>query len=141
MPKKPNRPADDMPQVNEDGLIDDEYSDESLDDVDSLDALDVPAALRDESVLLEMSDDSDGIEELDLHSVRGTMDHDPDGTMRRKVVDDAEMGLASEPHTPEELADAAIGHELRGKGAVTRDDELHGERLFDRRGDEDESRP
>ncbi len=29
------------------------------------------------------------------------------------------------------VEDAAIGHGLRGRGAVTRDDEVHGEALLD----------
>lgn len=145
MAKTPKRAADDMrdnardnaPNDDDAGLINDEYTDDSLDDPFALDALDVPAALEDESVLVDMADDSDGIEELDVRSARTTLDNDQDGTAVHRVVDDAEMGLAAEPHTPEELADAAIGHELRGRGAVRRDDELHGELLFDRIPDED----
>lgn len=130
MAKTPKqRPADDMPQ-GDDGLVNDEYSDDSLEEVNSLDALDVPSALQDDSVLNEMADDSDGIEELDVLAREANPRVD-DGGNRRHNIDDAEMGLGAEPHSTDELADAAIGHELRGRQAVTRDDQVHGERLFD----------
>lgn len=48
-----------------------------------------------------------------------------------EVADDADMGLGAEPRSAEELEDAAIGHELKGAAGVTRDDEVHGERMFD----------
>lgn len=143
MAKTPKRPADDMsqgaapePSNDDPGLINDEYSDDAL-DVYELDALDVPGALIDESVLNEMADDSDGIEELDVLSVEGArnMNTDDNGS-HRGAPDDAEMGLGAEPRSPDELADAAIGHELRGRGAVTRDGEVHGEAMFDRPDDE-----
>lgn len=139
MANTPKRRPDDMPPDDDDaGLINDEYTDDSLDDPFALDALDVPGALQDESVLADVAQGTgDGIEELDLSSVRTSFDNEPDGTATHKVVDDAEMGLSAEPHTPEELADAAIGHELRGRGAVRRDDELHGEFLLDPLPDED----
>ena len=150
MAKTPKHPADDMPQgaaqgaaqggaqgesavpSNDDpGLINDEYSDDSL-EVHELDALDVPGALRDASVLNEMADDSDGIEELDVLLAESAGSRITGDNGHNGGPDDAEMGLGAEPHTPEELADAAIGHELRGRRAVTRDGELHGEAMFDR---------
>lgn len=111
------------------GPVNDEYTDESL-DVMELDALDVPGALRNESVLADVADDSDGIEEIDLDPNGASMDTYDTGA-RHRVVDEADMGLGSEPRSAEELEDASIGHALRGRGAVTRDDEVHGELLFD----------
>ena len=138
MAKTPKRPADDMPQGaaaepsdNDAGLINDEYTDDAL-DVYELDALDVPGALRDESILNEMADDSDGIEELDVLSAEGARNLSTDDVGgHHGGPDDAEMGLGAEPRSPDELADAAIGHELRGRRAVTRDGEVHGEAMFD----------
>ena len=111
------------------GPVNDEYTDEAL-DVYELDALDVPGALRDESVLADVADGGDGIEEIDLIPTTGGMDTYDTGA-RHKVVDEADMGLGSEPRSAEELEEASIGHALRGRGAVTRDDEVHGELLFD----------
>lgn len=127
-PPNESRPERREESRDEDGLLNDEYSDESLEDSGGLDAMDVPLALRSDSVLADVADDVDGIEELDLlplYDERNTAD----GGVRMR--DDAEMGLGAEPHSAEELEDAAIGRELRGRAAHTRDDEVHGERLFD----------
>lgn len=115
---------------DDEGLLVDEYTSEAYDDPEALDALDVPMALDDESVLDQIADGGDGIEEVELSAGGAAMDTVDTGA-RRPPIDMADMGLGAEPRTPEELADAAIGHELRGRGAVTRDDELHGERLLD----------
>ncbi len=96
---------------DEDGLVVDEYSDEDFAEDEAIDALDVPRALQDDDVLIDVSEDSDGIEEVELS---------------RSPADDAEMGLGAEPHTADELERA-----LRGPAGVTRDDEVHGERLLD----------
>ncbi|WP_309669598.1 hypothetical protein [Gemmatimonas sp.] len=56
---------------------------------------------------------------------------DADGLVVDEHSDDADMGLGAEPRSAEELEDAAIGHELKGAAGVTRDDEVHGERMFD----------
>jgi hypothetical protein len=130
--KRSARPDD---EPSDEGIIHDEYTDPELDDVHELDALDVPGALVDEGILDEMADDADGIEELDVLPVSGrimdTVDTGARMGARRAANDEADMGFGAEPRSPEELEDASIGHELRGRGAVTRDDELHGELLLD----------
>jgi hypothetical protein len=127
---KPAPRPDDDPS-DEAGLINDEYTDDAL-DVPELDALDVPAALVGEDVLADVADTGgDGIEEIDILPVSGLGMDTIDTGDRRPVVDEADMGLGAEPRSPEEMEEAAIGHALRGKAAVTRDDELHGELLLD----------
>jgi hypothetical protein len=125
MTRKPGRP-DDLPEDDagevreEDGLLVDAYTSEAFEDRDAIDVMDVPQALDDEDVLDEVVDDGDGIESISLADVR--------------MDDEADMGLGAEPRTPEELERAAIGTALRGRAAVTRDGEVHGERLFDQPG-------
>jgi hypothetical protein len=133
---EPQPGPNDPPDLN-DGLVHDEYTDPSLEGVDELDALDVPAALRSERVLADVAAGSDGIEEIDLHPDGAGMDTVDTGA-RQHLSGEGDMGFGAEPHTPEEMADAAIGHALRGRGAVTRDDEVHGELLFDSPDDDDE---
>jgi hypothetical protein len=116
---------------DDDGLLVDEYSSEAFGDPDALDALDIPAALEDEDVLEDIADDSDGIEEVDVLAAGQAMDTVDSGARRPAPTDEAEMGLGAEPRSPEELEDAAIGRALRGRAGVTRDDEVHGERLLD----------
>lgn len=111
---------------DDDGLLVDEYTSEAFDDPEALDALDVPRALVDESVLDEVADAGDGVREVD--------------PSQAAPPEEGDMGLGAEPHSPDELADAALGHELRGRRAVTRDDEVHGERLLDRAPGEDDAR-
>jgi hypothetical protein len=126
-------PEDELGQVHdEDGLVVDEYTSEAFDDPDDLDAMDVPAALVNESVLDEIADDADGIEEVDVAAGGAPMDTVDTGA-RRPANDDADMGFGAEPRSPEELERAAIGGALKGKAGVTRDDEVHGERLLDAR--------
>ena len=144
MARDPNRrpdetPADDEP--SDDGIIHDEYTDESLEGVDRLDALDVPSALRDESLLADVADSGDGIEEIDVDPIAGGMMDTIDTGARSDhhvAVDEAEMGLGAEPRSIEELEEASIGSALRGRGAVMRDDEVHGEALFDSPDDVDD---
>ena len=109
---------------DDEGLLVDEYTSEAFGDPDALDALDVPRALVDEAVLDDVADAGGGIDEVD--PTAGSLEEEGD------------MGLGAEPRSPEELADAAIGRELRGRRGVTRDDEVHGEHLLDRApGEED----
>jgi len=105
---------------DDDGLRVDEYTSDAYDDPEALDALDVPRALTDESVLTDVADPGSQLVEID-----------PDGSSS-PTDDEAKMGLGAEPRSPEELADAAIGRELRGRRGVTRDGEVHGEGLLDR---------
>ena len=119
-PVPPSMPAQDGDVVRDgDGLVVDEYSDASLVSEDDMDVLDRPAALDDEDVLAEVADDADRTSEINRSE-----------SSRNDEVD-AEMGLGAEPRSAEELEDAAIGHELKGKAGVTRDDEVHGVRMFD----------
>ncbi|MES2522802.1 MAG: hypothetical protein V4617_08910 [Gemmatimonadota bacterium] len=134
-PESEDRPSD-LP--SDEGIIHDEYTDPALENVHELDALDVPAALRDESVLDGVADGGDGIEEVDLEPGGDPMDTIDTGARHRSVDDEGDMGFGGEPRTIEELEDAAIGHGLRGRGAVTRDDEVHGEALLDSPDDVDE---
>ena len=99
--------------------LDDEDLDDDIDDDLEDDAGD------DADVQLAADDDLDGL--------RTTEDEDEtvDTGDRRPRRDDAEMGLMSEPHSPEELADSAIGKKIPGKRGVTRDGEEHGESFLD----------
>ena len=106
----------------------DEYIDDKY-DVRELDALDVPYALRNESVLDDVADSSDGIEEVDVLS--STDDETVDSGMRRHASDEANMGLGAEAHSAEELEDAALGDALPGRRGVTRDNEVHGSGFLD----------
>ncbi|WP_411279031.1 hypothetical protein [Gemmatimonas sp.] len=116
----PASPAQDADVVRDaDGLVVDEYSDETFTSAVDMDALDRPRMLGDTDALAEVADDSDGITERDL----SVSNHNDMG--------DADMGLGAEPRSAEELEEAAIGHELKGPAAVTRDDDVHGERMFD----------
>jgi len=116
----PATPAQDADVVRDaDGLVVDEYSDDTFISADDMDALDRPRTLDDTDALAEVPDEGDGITEIDLS---GSNQND---------MGDADMGLGAEPRSAEELEEAAIGHELRGPAGVTRDDEVHGERMFD----------
>ena len=97
------------PTRTEDGLIRDEYTDPSLEHVRGVDALDVPSALRDESALDEGSPDDEG-----------------------------EMGFGAEAHDADELSAVTVGSAQRGSAFMRRDDEVHGEALFDSPDDLDE---
>ncbi|WP_373059126.1 hypothetical protein [Gemmatimonas sp.] len=113
-------PAQDADVVRDvDGLVVDEYSDDTITSAEGMDVLDRPGELDDTDVLAEVADDVDGIAEIDL------------STSNRTDMGDADMGLGAEPRSAEELEDAAIGHELKGAAGVTRDDAVHGERMFD----------
>jgi hypothetical protein len=102
-----------------DGLVVDEYSDENFRGDDNVDALDQPGALDGSAMLAAVPDGGEGIIEIDPSLLDG---HD---------ADTADMGLGAEPRSAEELEDAAIGHALKGAAGVTRDDEVHGARMFD----------
>jgi hypothetical protein len=132
MPPNPEPKRDqDEPSDPDDGLVHDEYTDPSLEGVDRLDALDVPMALRDLNVLDDVADYTDGIEEVDDHLGGDVMDTVDTGARHRGIPDEGDMGFGAEPRTVEELEDASIGSALKGRGAVTRDDEVHGEALLD----------
>ena len=119
-PAPPSMPAQDGDVVRDgDGLVVDEYSDASFVSDDDMDVLDRPAALDDQDVLAKVADDADRTSEINRSE-----------SSRNDDVD-ADMGLGAEPRSPEELEDAAIGHELKGVAGVTRDGEVHGMRMFD----------
>ncbi len=113
-----------------DGLLVDEYSDDSLAHQPSQDALDLPNALVSEAMIAELSDASDGIAARDVRRRVDVMDTVDSGA-RQTPTDDGEMGLGAEPHSAEDLERASIGRALRGAAGVTREGEPHGERLFD----------
>ena len=113
-----------------DGLLVDEYSDDSLAHQPSQDALDLPNALVSEAMIAELSDASDGIAARDVRRRVDVMDTVDSGA-RQTPTDDGEMGLGAEPHSAEDLERASIGRALKGAAGVTRDGEPHGERLFD----------
>ena len=124
---EPVQPSDQSMRIDE--YVDDSY------DVRELDALDVPYALRNESVLQDVPEgDGDGIEEVDvgIHVVDETVD----GGVRRRARDEANMGLGAEPHSAEELEEAALGKAIPGDRGITRDDERHGHALLDEEPDE-----
>jgi hypothetical protein len=77
---------------------------------------------------------SDGGESLDIDSdidaeVEALGATSPE---ERRGDSDQMDSTEPEPHTVEELEQSTIGNALRGARAHTRDDEVHGERLFDR---------
>lgn len=113
-----------------DGLLVDEYSDDSLAHQPSQDALDLPNALVSEAMIAELSDASDGIAARDVRRRVDVMDTVDSGA-RQTPTDDGEMGLGAEPHSAEDLERASIGRALKGAAGVTREGEPHGERLFD----------
>lgn len=122
-------------QLSADGLVHDEYTDPNYRDPNRIDALDMAGSLDGEGMLADVADESvDGIEEVDTlrSSQQGLMADTVDaGVEHDRVAEMADMGFGTEAHTADELADAAIGHELRGRRSVTRDDQVHGEALFD----------
>jgi hypothetical protein len=90
----------------------------------------------DRDQLQHLMEDDDSIPELDAaeaiaDSETITSDETVDSGARRIRRDDAEMGFGAEPRSIDELADATLGHELRGLRATQRDDEQHGESLLD----------
>ncbi len=115
-----NAPAQDADVVRDaDGLVVDEYSDEDFVSAEHMDALDQAISIDSTDVLDDVADGGDGITEL---KPADAVKHD--GA-------DADMLLGAESLSVDELEDAAIGHELKGPAGVTRDDEVHGERMFD----------
>jgi len=113
-----------------DGLLVDEYSDDTFHAHDAVDALDVPSALSSERILAEVADDRDGTSAIDTQPRSASMDTVDTGA-RRTPTDDGEMGLGAEPHSADDLQRASIGSALKGRRAVTRDGEVHGERFLD----------
>jgi len=113
-----------------DGLIVDEYSDDAFQAENAGDALDVSSALVGDGMLDEIADTSDGISEIDVTPGAAAMDTIDTGA-RQKPTADGEMGLGAEPHSADDLQRASIGRALKGRLGVTRDGEVHGERMFD----------
>ena len=109
------------------GLVVDEYSDESLDSNPSLDALDVPAAMVDEAILDDAADVGDGIEEI------ATVDSGGEELNLDGVVpaagDPASEDEIYEAHSVEDLERATVGHATRLTDGP--DGTAHGERFLD----------
>lgn len=122
-------PNESPPPVSDAGILHDEYTGDPKSD-DSIDALDATSALVSDDVLDRIAAGSDGIEELEPEDDIDAMDTVDSGARRRRS-DDGEMGLGVEAHSADELADAALGHALRGPNATSRDGDQHGERFLD----------
>ena len=117
------------PQRDAEGLIVDEYSDASFVPEAGSDALDRKENLVSDE-RLEDAENTDGIEEIediDGDEDRDTVDEGaPRGGTHRSTTSDI-----LEAHSPDELKERAIGHELHGRAGVTRDNVVHGEGLLD----------
>jgi len=118
-----------QPPASDDGILHDEYTGDPKND-DSIDALDATSALVSDNVLDRIATGTDGIEELEPEDDIDAVDTVDSGARRRRS-DDGEMGLGVEAHSADELADAAVGHALRGPNATSRDGDQHGERFLD----------
>ncbi|MEO7964824.1 MAG: hypothetical protein ABIT38_13055, partial [Gemmatimonadaceae bacterium] len=82
----------------------------------------------DRDQLQHLMEDDDSIPEIDAadaiaESETIISDETIDSGVRRMRRDDAEMGFGAEPRSIDELADATLGHEMRGRRATQRDDE------------------
>ena len=117
------------PPASDEGILHDEYTGDPKDN-DSIDALDATSALVSDEVLDRIATGTDGIEELEPEDDFDAMDTVDSGARQRRT-DDGEMGLGVEAHSADELADAAVGHALRGPNATSRDGDQHGERFLD----------
>jgi hypothetical protein len=99
-----------VPPRDEEGLLNDEYSDASFVERDRVDALDVPALLEGESALDDVPADHDGIESVPesadaaLVSPLSTTD---DGHVQ--LADGNEMGIGTELYSVDDLERATIG--------------------------------
>ena len=122
--------SDQDERADDAGLKNDEYSDPSLDDPNAVDALDVRRSLRNERMLDEVADSGDGIEEVDVLPASSVSDTVDTGA-RRKPRDEAEMGLGAEPHSADELDEAAVGNSRRGNASHEREGQMHGKGMFD----------
>ena len=140
MTTPPRSPRDDEPRnepsvmtegpdgqlYDADGLLVDEYSDESLDDDPSLDALDVPAAIVDDAILDDAADVGDGIQEI--AAVEADAEElNLDGVLRDG--DPAAEDEINEAHSVEDLERATVGHATRLTDGP--DGPAHGERFLD----------
>jgi len=90
----------------------------------------------DREQLQNLMEEDESIPELDAgdaiaQSETITADETVDSGARRMRRDEANMVFGAEPRSIDELADSAIGRELRGRRATQRDDEQHGEDLLD----------
>ena len=130
MAKKHASPTNEpQPPASDDGILHDEYTGDPKND-DSIDALDATSALVSDDVLDRVATGTDGIEELEPEDDIDAVDTVDSGARQRRS-DDGEMGLGVEAHSADELADAAVGHALRGPNATSRDGDQHGERFLD----------
>jgi len=108
-----DQPGDEI--RGDDGFVVDEYSDENFDDADAVDALDVPGARVDVSVLDQIAISSgDGMEAVDIHP-RGARVDTVDSGAKDIRNDEADMDLGVEAPSPEDLERAAIGRGSRGR--------------------------
>ena len=125
--KRPAHPNE--PPPSDDGILHDEYTGDPKSD-DGIDALDATTALVGEELLDSIAAGTNGIEELESADDADSVDTVDSGA-RQPRSDDGEMGLGVEAHSADELAEAALGHSLRGPNATSRDGDQHGERFLD----------
>ncbi len=116
---------------DEEGLLIDEYSDPSLEDAGGIDALDIPSALVSDAVLIDEPVQHDGIVSLDRAAYDGVGSSPKTSSPEEQRADSDQSADEPEPRSVDELAQSSIGTALRGRKGVTRDDELHGERMLD----------
>lgn len=116
------------PVRDENGLIVDEYSDETFAHETGADALDRRASLVSDD-RLELAEQTDGIEEIDDAAAEQDGDSEYEGSPRRGI--DRITDNILDAHSPDELKERAVGHELPGRAGVTREDVVHGEGLLD----------
>lgn len=121
-PRNPNRKPESAEIRDSDGLLVDEYSDESLVDPDAIDALDLADSLESDTILDRVAAGGDGIVEVD-----------PDADSEEAVVDSlgdegyagrrnaTEIGIGAELRSTDDLERAAIGRRASTRRPSTDD--------------------
>jgi len=111
-----------------DGLLIDEYSDESLEQDPSLDALEVPAAVDDEAAFDVSADVAGGIEEIAAAEASAETELNLDGVVSAALDTPSEDEI-DEAHSVEDLERATVGRATRLTDGP--DGTAHGERFLD----------
>lgn len=110
-----------------DGLLIDEYSDDSLTTPEGNDALDDPAVLTSDRFLDTVADDVDGIAEMELVNARESALGDG---ARRSRKDQGTRDESREPHSADDLQRVTVGSKAR-RAAASKEEQAHGEDLLD----------
>lgn len=110
-----------------DGLLIDEYSDDTLATPSGNDALDDPTVLTNDRFLDTVADDVDGIAEMDLVNSREAALGDG---ARRVRKDQGTRDESREPHSADDLQRVTVGKKSRRHPQVDAEGP-HGEALFD----------